>query len=140
MAHRTLIDAGPIVAYLNPAEGKLHAWAKEQFRQRPEFYTCEAVMAEVCARLRYHKRDASIPLQLIERGVLILEFELAKSVPRVKRLMEKYADQPMDLADACLVAMSENFDDCELVTTDKTDFSVYRRFGRDVIPTVLPPG
>jgi predicted nucleic acid-binding protein len=51
---------------------------------------------------------------------------------------DKYADQQMDLADACLVAMSEKWWDCKVVTVDVADFKVYRRRGRHAIPLLTP--
>jgi hypothetical protein len=56
----------------------------------------------------------------------------------VRELIRKYADQPMDLADACLVAMSEHWWDCKVVTIDAADFRVYRRRGRHAIPLITP--
>jgi predicted nucleic acid-binding protein len=53
-------------------------------------------------------------------------------------LVRKYRDQDMDLADACVLRMSEVFDDAVVYTVDKTDFSVYRRRGRQRIPCVFP--
>ena len=55
----------------------------------------------------------------------------------VLRLMGKYADMPMSLADACLVRMTETFSDPVLLTTD-SDFRIYRRHSRQVIPCVMP--
>jgi len=52
--------------------------------------------------------------------------------------MEKYGDQEMQLADACLVRMSELQRDCRLFTLDQKDFRVYRRFERQVIPLIAP--
>jgi hypothetical protein len=46
----------------------------------------------------------------------------------------------MDLADACLARMSELHPDCVLLTVDSEFRDVYRRNGRQVIPTLLPPG
>jgi predicted nucleic acid-binding protein len=55
------------------------------------------------------------------------------------RLLKKYADRQMDLADACIVRMSELTRDCRVITLDRNDFEVYRRNGRDVIPLIVPP-
>ena len=55
----------------------------------------------------------------------------------VLKLLEKYADVPMSFADACLVRMTEMMNDPVLLTTD-TDFRIYRRHGRQIIPCVLP--
>ena len=50
----------------------------------------------------------------------------------------KYHDQRMQLADACLVRMSELKRDCRVFTLDRRDFQVYRRFDRQMIPLVAP--
>ena len=55
----------------------------------------------------------------------------------VIRLLQKYADVPMSLADACLVRMTEVYSDPVLLTTD-SDFRIYRRHGRQTIPSVMP--
>jgi predicted nucleic acid-binding protein len=57
----------------------------------------------------------------------------------VLALLKKYADRDMDLADACIVRMTELVRDSRVVTLDRADFSVYRRSGRDVIPLIAPP-
>jgi len=66
-----------------------------------------------------------------------LAFDLGDELERVVGLMEKYADVPMSLADACLVRMTEALADPVLLTTD-TDFRVYRRHSRQTVPCVLP--
>jgi hypothetical protein len=53
-------------------------------------------------------------------------------------LLEKYSNIPMSLADACLVRMSELREDSVVFTIDR-DFRLYRRYGRRVIPTLMPP-
>jgi predicted nucleic acid-binding protein len=52
------------------------------------------------------------------------------SLQRVRKLLDKYADLPMDFADATLVALAEELDCTSVFTTDRTDFSVYRIKGR----------
>ena len=49
----------------------------------------------------------------------------------------RYADQPMSLADACLVRLSELHPDAYILTLD-SDFRIYRRNGRSQIPALLP--
>jgi hypothetical protein len=51
--------------------------------------------------------------------------------------MQKYADTPMSLADACLVRMSETLAEPIILTTD-AGFRVYRRHGRQVVPCMTP--
>ena len=76
--------------------------------------------------------------QLLEREVLIVDFALNARAGRIAQLMEKYRDAPMDLADACLVVMTEETKNCQVITLDHTDFSFYRRNGREVIPFTSP--
>ena len=78
-------------------------------------------------------------LTLIERGDVVLDFDLTTEARSVKTLLSRYADQGMDLADACLVRMSELHPNCHVFTTDRRDFSVYRRNGRHDVPCVFPP-
>ncbi len=68
---------------------------------------------------------------------MVLTFDLDDELERVVGLMEKYADVPMSLADACLVRMTEALADPVLLTTD-TDFRIYRRHSRQAVPCVMP--
>ena len=136
MIKAVLLDAGPWVAYLRRAD-QHHVWAREQFSAREEFVSCEAVLAEVCARLQYYGNDPLVALEFVKSGVVTLDFDLQSELISVENLMRKYRDQPMDLADACLVRMTELEPRSLVVTTDE-DFKVYRRNGREVVPHVLP--
>ena len=69
----------------------------------------------------------------------ILSFDLAAQAGSVLALLKKYADRDMDLADACIVRMTELTKACTVLTVDRGDFAVYRRNGRDVIPILAPP-
>jgi hypothetical protein len=69
--------------------------------------------------------------------MLVLDFQLAAELEVVRKLMMKYANVPMALADACLVRMSELAPRAAIVTVD-SDFRVYRRNGRQAIPVVMP--
>ncbi len=64
-------------------------------------------------------------------------FALQDQWPSVRSLMRRYADVPMSLADACLVRMCE-MDPAVRVMTLDSDFTVYRRNARQVIPTIMP--
>ena len=75
---------------------------------------------------------------MIRHDQLHIAFDLSQEIDSVAALIEKYADRPMSLADACLVRMSELFVDCVVLTVD-SDFRFYRRFGRRAVPTRMPP-
>ena len=83
-------------------------------------------------------RPGELPLaELLRRGVLTIEFNLDNNLESVLDLMDKYADVPMSLADACLVRMTETLADPVVLTTD-SDFRLYRRHSRQVVPCLLP--
>jgi uncharacterized protein len=77
-------------------------------------------------------------IRLVNEGALRLTFDTAYNIGRILALMEKYRDLPMDFADACLVTMSEEEKEALVVTLDKKDFSVYRRYGRQAVPVLSP--
>jgi predicted nucleic acid-binding protein len=76
---------------------------------------------------------------MVHSGEIILAFDLAEQSAAVLSLLKKYSDRKMDLADACIVRMTELMRDCKVVTVDRKDFSVYRRNGRESIPVIAPP-
>jgi predicted nucleic acid-binding protein len=55
----------------------------------------------------------------------------------VAKLVSRYIDVPMSLADACLVRLAEQ-DDASAVMTLDSDFRIYRKNGRQIIPTIMP--
>ena len=64
---------------------------------------------------------------------------MANSAGAIQKILAKYRDREMDLADACIVRMTELMRDCRVVTLDRSGFSVYRRNSREVIPLIAPP-
>ena len=75
--------------------------------------------------------------ELLRRKAVLPAFDLSQDLEPVLKLMKRYEGVPMDLADACLVRMTEKIDDSVILTTD-SDFRIYRRNGRQVVPCVLP--
>jgi uncharacterized protein len=104
---------------------------------RPPLLTCEPVLTETIYFLREDELDIGPVFLMLERRALLVEFDLSTRWPRVQTLMERY-DQ-MDLADAALVVMTEIHRGSQVLTLDRTDFSVYRKNDRQVIPFVAPP-
>jgi predicted nucleic acid-binding protein len=130
-------DSGPLVALLDRSDVH-HRWAREQFDHVPSpVWSCEGAITEAA----YLLNAAGLPpwsvLELVERGVVSIRFDLDSVLDRVLSLMKKYADTPMDFVDACLVAMTEAKRDCRLLTVD-SDFRIYRRFERQAIPLIIP--
>jgi predicted nucleic acid-binding protein len=115
-----------------------HPWAAVQAPQlAPPWSTCEAALSEAFHLLG--TRGASGLSALLRRRSVLVAFDLAKDLEPVLKLMQKYSDVPMSLADACLVRMTETFADPIILTTD-ADFRIYRRHSRHVVPCVTPHG
>lgn len=135
MAASTLVDAGFLVALLHRGDAH-HGWATgEAARYPPPWMTCEAVLTEAFHLVGPAGR-ASLAA-LVARGAVTVGFALGPEFGPVLKLLEKYADVPMSLADACLVRLTETTPDPVLLTADG-DFHIYRRHGRQAIPTAMP--
>ena len=134
-----LLDTGPLVACLNRRD-EYHEWAKSVLAGlAPPMLTCEAVLAESSYLLRNVHDGRRRVLDLIGRGVVTVAFGIEPHVVSLRKLLLKYSDAPMSLADACLVRLSELHDSCTVMTLDR-DFRLYRRHGRQTIPVLMPPG
>jgi uncharacterized protein len=132
-----LTDSGPLVALLNRLD-EHHRWAREQFDHVPcPVWTCEGAVAEASYLLQADGLPPWGVLELLEREIIAVRFDLESDLDRALTLMKKYADTPMDFVDACMVAMTEAKRDCQLLTID-SDFLVYRRFERQAIPLIMP--
>jgi len=130
-----ILDAGPLIAALN-RDDEHHEWARDTLRRLgPPFHSCPEAIAEAAAMTG---RPAAI-VEMIQAGEIVLAFDLTTQSASVLALLKKYADREMDLADACIVRMSELTRNCRVLTVDRQDFSVYRRNGRGVIPLIAPP-
>lgn len=136
-ATKVLLDSGPLIGYLNRKD-QYHQWAIESWTALTEpLWTCEAVLSEVIFNLQSEGMGLDGILFYLESGIIRLDFSVEEHRTDILNLLRKYADQPMSLADACLVRMAELNDNCQIFTTDK-DFEVYRRKGRGVIPLLAP--
>lgn len=135
MARSVLVDAGFVVALLSRRDSH-HRWAATIAPDcAPPWHTCEAVLSEA-----FHlvgPRGAPKLSEMLRRRALIAAFHLDNDVESVTKLLQKYANVPMSLADACLVRMSETFPDPMILTTD-SDFRIYRRHSRQTVPCKLP--
>ena len=135
MAAIALADTGFLVALLS-ANDRHHDWAVSAAARFPTpWHSCEPVLTEA-----FHLAEQTGRAQLtglLERRAVALSFALANELNPVLGLVAKYHDVPMSLADACLVRMTELLPDFVVLTTD-SDFQVYRRHGRRVVPHIMP--
>ena len=137
MIKNIIADTGAIVALIDDSDN-FHVWADEQARNLlPPFSTCEAVIAEASYLLKAVENGQPTLLAFIEQGFLQIDFSLSAEIAEVKALMQKYEDVPMDLADACLVRMSELVEGSTVFALDSV-FWVYRKNGKEQIPLIIP--
>ncbi len=132
---RGIADTGFLVAFANRND-RHHQWAVGVAEQVSEpLLTCEAVLAET----GFHLRSVSVVLAMLQEGLIALAFDCREHIPQLAALAQRYADRQPDLADLCLVRMSELHPGHSVVTVDRADFRVYRRNKRESIPLVCPP-
>ena len=134
---RAILDTGPLVAFLNRRDVH-HSWARDIFQGvSAPVSTCESVISEACFLLRSIPGGAESIFELVEQRLIALPFRLAEEAGPVRKLLKKYANVPISLADACLVRMAEQDPRASVLTVDG-DFRLYRKNGREVIPVLMP--
>lgn len=138
MANKVIVDAGPLVALINPRE-RHHAWTVATVAGFTEpMVTCDAVLSEAFYLLGTKTANGARKLCLmLDRGLVVSDFVLGEHCARVTALLKKYRDTPMSFADACLVVMAEQRTGTKVFTLD-SDFRIYRQSNRRVIPLIAP--
>lgn len=129
-----IADTGFLVAFANRKD--LHflwAYALAEHINEP-LLTCEAVLAETA----YHLKNSELVLRMMETGLIRLAFDIEGHRPELIALARRYADRQPDLADLCLIRMSEINPQLPVITVDG-DFRIYRRNQREMIPVIMPP-
>jgi predicted nucleic acid-binding protein len=130
-----IADTGFLVAFAN-RDDEHHDWAVGLAAGvREPLLTCEAVLAETA----FHLRSVPLTLAMVSEGLVRIAFECNANLLQLAWLAKRYADRHPDLADLCLVRMSELFPRHSVITVDREDFRVYRRNRREAIPLVCPP-
>ena len=137
MKRGVLLDTGPLVAALDRRD-EHHAWAVAQLRDvAPPLKTCESVISEAGFLLRGVNGGTSALCEFIQRGMVEIGFHMAPEFEALAKLLSRYAEVPISIADACLVRMSELDPRAPVLTTD-SDFLIYRRNGRQALSTIMP--
>jgi predicted nucleic acid-binding protein len=130
-----IADTGFLVAFANRRD-RHHEWAVRVAAQVNEpLLTCEAVLAEAA----FHLRSVGTVLAMVRDGLVEVAFDCREHWLQLEALATRYADRHPDLADLCLVRLSELHPRHSVVTIDRADFKVYRRNKRETIPILCPP-
>lgn len=128
-----IADTGFLVAFAIRRDAHFPwAFALAEHISEP-LLTCEAVLAETA----YHLRNSELVLRFLETGLVRMAFEMESHHSRLSELARRYANRQPDLADLCLIRMSELNPQLSVITVDG-DFRVYRRNRRELIPVIMP--
>jgi uncharacterized protein len=129
-----IADTGLLVAFGN-RDDRHHRWALEVASGITEpLLTCEAVLAEAA----FHFGSSAYVLSLVKDEMLQLSFDCSRNLDRLHQLAAQYEDRKPDLADLCLIRMSEIYPRHVVITVDENDFRAYRRNKREAIPLLCP--
>jgi uncharacterized protein len=132
-----IVDTGPLVALFDRAE-RHHRWVAERFNELDApLLVCEPVLAEAMYLLARYPKAQDAVLELMQNGALSVPFRIDEHIAALRKLLQKYKDTPMSLADACIVRMSEIHDRHAVLTLD-SDFLIYRKHGRASLPLIHP--
>jgi predicted nucleic acid-binding protein len=133
-----IVDTGPLVAFFDRAE-QHHRWIAERIEELDApLLVCEPVLAEAMYLLARYPRAQDALFELLQNGALEIAFQIEEHVGALRKLLQKYRDTPMSLADACVLRMAEIHERHAILTLD-SDFSVYRKHSR-VPLTLVKPG
>jgi predicted nucleic acid-binding protein len=132
-----LMDAGPMVAIVD-ADDQHHARCVTALKSmREPLATVWPPVVEAIYLLSDLPRGQEALLEMLERGAIFLLPLDAGDTPRMRELMRKYSNRPMDMADAAILRVAEREGIRKIFTVDRRDFSVYRLNGR-TRPILLP--
>lgn len=130
-----IADTGFLVAFANRNDA-YHSWAVSVAKGVTEpLLTCEAVLAETA----FHLQSVPLVLSMVTEGLVEIAFDCNSQLSQLAALAERYSDRSPDLADLCLIRMSELYPRHSVITVDRADFRIYRRNKREVIPLICPP-
>jgi predicted nucleic acid-binding protein len=121
-----LIDAGPMVALISASDNHHQSCRAALETIEEPIATVWPAFTEAMYLLRSSWRAQRALWEMIERGTIDLHYLNIDDVRRMRELMEKYRDLPMDLADAALVRVAEREKIRRIFTLDRRDFSLYR--------------
>jgi predicted nucleic acid-binding protein len=134
---RAIVDTGPLVAFFDRSE-RHHLWTAAQVEQLDApLLVCEPVLTEALYLLGRFPKAQDALFGLLQNGALVVAFRLEEHIAALHRLLRKYRDTPMSLADACVVRMAEIHEGHSVLTLD-SDFTMYRKHGRVAITLMRP--
>ena len=130
MTPNTLIDTGALLALLDRRD-RWHLTCTETFQQlRLPLATSEAVLTEIFHLVGECRQEMEAAWRLVRSGAIVLASIENAELPAIHALMLRYADRPMDFADATLVYLAKREGLASVFTVNHSDFDTYRIDGR----------
>lgn len=130
-----IADSGFLVALIGRKD-QFQDWAMEVAKRISwPVLSCEPVLAETA----FHLQSSKPVLGMVRDNLIQLPFDCASQIDHLYDLATRYEDRRPDLADLCLIRMSELYPKHTVITVDEDDFRVYRRNKREAIPLLCPP-
>ena len=131
---KAIADTGFFVAIANRRD-QYHDWAVNLLAKlQTPLLTSETVLSETA----FHLQSSRTALLMVESGLVRIAINPEREWPELLRLAEQFDDQRPDLADLCVIRLSEIYPIHKVLTVDGSDFRVYRRNSREPIPVVCP--
>ena len=120
-----LLDTGTIVALLDPTDSFHTRCSDAMGDVGAPLVTCETVVAESCYLLRRVEGAPEAILHSVATREFLIPLGLVDAALPVRRIMAKYRDRNIDLADAFLIHLADEFSTGDILTVDR-DFRIYR--------------
>ena len=134
--NKILIDSGPLIALFDRSD-KYHQASTEFIKKnRSELITTLASITEVLHLLDFSRNAQVDFLSWVDAGAVTVEPITTDDFQRIRGLIVKYSDLPMDFADACLVFLGEKMNVSKVATIDR-DFDVYKLKGKRSFTTYI---
>ena len=133
-----LIDTGPVVAYLDAGDPAHLDVAKRLDGFTGQLATTSAVITEAMHLVGVSRNGPGLLAEFVSAcGVGVYDLCQPPELLEAASLIEKYADTPMDFADATLVLLAEGLNVHEILTLDRRGFSTYQTRQRRHLQLVL---
>ncbi|CAN5531226.1 hypothetical protein BH18VER1_BH18VER1_00280 [soil metagenome] len=132
----TIVDAGPLIGWLN-ADDQWHQWSARALSARlGPFHTTEITLGEACWNLGANTQAVHALLDLVRKRALVLARPWPEHLAETQRVMLKYP--AMDASDASLVTLAERSPKATLVTIDRRHFESCRGLRNRALRLLLP--
>jgi predicted nucleic acid-binding protein len=141
MAANCLADTGAILTYLDRHD-PWHKLCRDAFsRLRLPLLTSTAILTEVFHLISARRPEREVVWTFLRSGAIVLGTIGTDDLPKLRELMARYGDHPMDFADATLVLLAQRESIARVLTVDHADFETYRIDGRrrlSIVPATRP--